>query len=51
MNKENKKIIINVIGEKSYNDFRCLKGNVKSIAKEIRLARDSKDRNFISLWA
>jgi hypothetical protein len=39
------------IGEKEYNDLRCVGGKSIIIRAEKRLARDSKDRNFINLGA
>jgi len=34
------------IGEKAYNDFRCLKGKKILVRAELRTAANSKDENF-----
>lgn len=39
------------IGEKEFNDLRCLKGKKLLVRAEKRIAGNSKDRNFINFGA
>ena len=49
--KISEKKIKSYIGEKEYNDLRCLKGKSILIRGEKRVVRDCKDKNFIKLGA